>query len=66
METVDNSMSIGEVAKLFGVSVPTIRNWELMGRLTSFRSSRNERRFIKSKVAEKYAAWRAFNSKEPE
>jgi excisionase family DNA binding protein len=43
-------MAIGEVAKCFGVTVGTVRNWELKGHLTSIRTPGGQRRFRRSDV----------------
>lgn len=36
---------IGEVAKIFGVSVATVRNWEKAGLIVAERTPGNQRRF---------------------
>jgi len=38
-------LSTGAAARLLGVSVDTIREWEKQGRLRSFRTAGNQRRF---------------------
>lgn len=40
-----NSISIGKAAKLLGVSVVTIRRWEKLNKIKSFRTIGNHRRF---------------------
>lgn len=36
---------IGEVARLAGVTIPTVRNWERAGKLTAARTPGGQRRF---------------------
>lgn len=43
-------LPIGEVARLAGVTVPTIRNWERDGKITALRTPKNHRRFRQSEV----------------
>ena len=41
----NETLAIGEVARRFGVSVDTIREWEKVGKINSFRTLGNQRRF---------------------
>ena len=43
-------MAIGEVAKSFGVTVGTVRNWELKGHLTAIRTPGGQRRFRRTDI----------------
>jgi excisionase family DNA binding protein len=43
-------LAIGEVARAFGVTVPTVRNWDRDGKLKSIRTPGNQRRFAESDV----------------
>jgi excisionase family DNA binding protein len=45
-------VSIGEVARRFGVSVATVRNWERSGKLAAVRTPGGQRRFRPSDIAE--------------
>jgi len=45
------ALPIGEVARLAGVTVPTVRNWEREGKIQSFRTPGGQRRFRASDVA---------------
>jgi excisionase family DNA binding protein len=47
----DEFLSIGEVAKAFGVTVATVRNWDRDGRIVSTRTLGGQRRFKRSDVA---------------
>ena len=40
-----DKLPIGEVARIFGVSIPTIRNWEREGLIKAQRTLGNQRRF---------------------
>lgn len=46
----DEYLSIGEVAKAFGVTVATVRNWDRDGRIESIRTPGGQRRFLRSAV----------------
>ena len=46
----DELLSIGEVAKAFGVHVATVRNWDRDGRIVSIRTPGGQRRFRRSEV----------------
>jgi excisionase family DNA binding protein len=48
--TYPELLRIGEVAKAFGVTVPTIRAWEKSGRIVATRTPSGQRRFLKSEV----------------
>lgn len=39
------ALPIGEVARLAGVTIPTVRNWDKAGKLRSFRTPGGQRRF---------------------
>ena len=39
------ALPIGEVARLAGVTIPTVRNWDKAGKLQSFRTPGGQRRF---------------------
>lgn len=43
-------LPIGEVARIFGVSVPTVRNWEKAGRINAERTLGGQRRFSVEEV----------------
>ncbi|HNH96830.1 MAG TPA: MerR family DNA-binding transcriptional regulator [Microthrixaceae bacterium] len=43
--TTDTLVSIGTAALLLGVSVDTMRRWEIEGRITSTRTPGNQRRY---------------------
>lgn len=43
-------LPIGEVARIAGVTIGTIRNWERAGKIASFRTPGNQRRFLMSEV----------------
>jgi molybdopterin-binding protein len=45
-----NTVSIGEAAKLLGVSTDTLRRWDRAGRLRTSRDDRNRRRVPVSEV----------------
>ncbi len=45
IEYSSQSLSIGHSASLLGVSVVTLRRWNKLGKLTSFRTFGNHRRF---------------------
>jgi excisionase family DNA binding protein len=45
IEYSTESLSIGKTASLLGVSVVTLRRWNKLGKLTSFRTFGNHRRF---------------------
>jgi excisionase family DNA binding protein len=49
-QTGQAPLSIGEVARSFGVSVDTIRVWDGEGKLVSFRTAGNQRRFTAESV----------------
>ena len=44
------ALPIGEVARLIGVSVSTIRNWERTGKINAFRTPGGQRRFPLAEV----------------
>lgn len=42
----ESHLSVSEVARIFGVTVPTVRNWDKTGKLpASFRTPSNQRRW---------------------
>lgn len=41
---------IGEVAKLLGVTVGTVRRWDKQGRLPAVRTPAGHRRYVRSEV----------------
>ena len=45
LEYSTNSISIGQACSLLGVSVVTLRRWNKLGKLNSFRTFGNHRRF---------------------
>lgn len=45
-----NSFSIGKTAKFLGVSTVTLRRWEKSGKISSFRTLGNHRRFQESEI----------------
>ena len=47
-------LSIGQAAKLLGVSIDTLRRWDASGRLRSIRSGPRGHRFFKSADIEYY------------
>lgn len=44
------ALPIGEVARLAGVTVGTVRNWDRAGKLPSFRTPGGQRRFRQADV----------------
>ena len=49
-QTEAEMVSIGEVARLLGVSVDTVRRWERAGRIHAHRTAGGQRRFPASEV----------------
>lgn len=49
-EAPEALLPIGDVARLAGVTVATIRNWERAGKITAVRTPTNQRRFRKTDV----------------
>ena len=47
---MNNSLSIGKTAKFLGVSTVTLRRWEKSGKISSFRTFGNHRRFQESEI----------------
>lgn len=43
-------LPIGDVARIFGVSIGTIRNWERDGRITAERTLGGQRRFTAEEI----------------
>ena len=51
MNNENNYLSVGQVAKLLGIAVVTVRRWEKIGKLTScFRTFGNHRRYSKHDI----------------
>ncbi|MCF8605116.1 MerR family DNA-binding transcriptional regulator [Gordonia sp. HY442] len=46
----DDAIAIGETAKMLGVSVKTVRNWEARGLISALRTPTGHRRFRRSDV----------------
>jgi len=53
-ETMNKLLSIGQVAKLLGVSIDTLRRWDLAGRLRSIRSGPRGHRFYNQSDIDQY------------
>lgn len=49
-ETSETMVSIGEAARMLGVSVDTLHRWERDGKLTSTRTLGGHRRFTRSEI----------------
>lgn len=49
-ETPKADMAIGEVAKSFGVTVGTVRNWEKQGLIEAIRTPGGQRRFRRTDI----------------
>ena len=47
---MNNSLSIGKTAKFLGVSTVTLRRWEKLGKISSFRTFGNHRRFSENEI----------------
>jgi len=47
---MNNSLSIGKTAKFLGVSTVTLRRWEKLGKISSFRTFGNHRRFPENEI----------------
>ena len=47
---MNNSLSIGKTAKFLGVSTVTLRRWKKSGKISSFRTFGNHRRFQESEI----------------
>ena len=43
-------ISIGQASKVYNVSINTLRNWEQTGKIKSYRTSGNHRRFDKQEL----------------
>lgn len=52
----DELLSVGETARSFGVSVPTIRRWESEGKIIGTRTLGGQRRFAVSEIERVKAA----------
>lgn len=44
------AVPIGEAARMLGVSIPTIRNWERAGKIAAIRTPGNQRRIPVAEV----------------
>jgi excisionase family DNA binding protein len=42
---------IGEVAEIFNVTIQTVRNWDKQGKISSIRTSGNQRRYKESEIS---------------
>lgn len=49
-ETETEFLTIGEVAAVMAVTIPTIRNWERAGKISAIRTPGGHRRFRRSDV----------------
>lgn len=49
-------LPVGDVARLLGVSVPTIRRWEAEGKISGTRTLGGQRRFTRAEVERVKAA----------
>lgn len=49
-EREDDLLSVGEAAKLAGVSTDTMRRWNREGRIDAMRTAGNQRRFRRAAV----------------
>lgn len=49
-ERPDDLLPIGDVARMMGVSVPTVRRWEAEGKISGTRTLGGQRRFTRSEV----------------
>jgi molybdopterin-binding protein len=50
LTAVPESMSIREAASVIGISVDTLRRWDRLGKVQSYRTDRNHRRILVSEV----------------
>lgn len=50
MQTMHAHLSVSEAAHELGVSADTIRRWDKAGRLKSFRTPTNHRRFLRADI----------------
>lgn len=48
-------LTVGQVAELFGVTVPTVRRWADEGKLRSTRTLGGDRRFDAAEIEQKLA-----------
>lgn len=46
----EDLLSVGETARVLGVSVPTIRRWEAAGKIVGSRTLGGQRRFARSEI----------------
>lgn len=51
--TKPRKLTVGQVAELFGVTVPTVRRWADEGKLTATRTLGGDRRFDADHIAQK-------------
>lgn len=49
-ERPEDLLPVGDVARMLGVSVPTIRRWEAEGKISGTRTLGGQRRFARSEV----------------
>ena len=45
------SLSIGKTAQYLGVSAVTLRRWEKLGKISSFRTFGNHRRYVENEIS---------------
>lgn len=50
-ERPEDLLSVGDTARLLGVSVPTIRRWESEGKIHGTRTLGGQRRFTRAEIA---------------
>lgn len=49
-EQPEELLPVGDVARILGVSVPTIRRWESQGKISATRTLGGQRRFARTEV----------------
>lgn len=49
-ERPEDLLPVGDVARMLGVSVPTIRRWEAEGKISGTRTLGGQRRFARSEI----------------
>lgn len=58
-DTPDEMLSVGQAAKLIGVSVSTLQRWDRAGLLAAYRTPSNQRRYSRSELLAAVKAERA-------